>query len=170
VFLDATFASGFAGLVASYIAKDGSTSFSAVGNQTTSGNQISATYELNVGTVDQAEVRFVLSRGATVTQGPTVLRYTVRAQPVPGLRRRLVLPLLLVDKVQTRARSFTVYDPSEELAVIEGWRSTKQIVVVQIGHEAYASTLEDFDFVATHPMSNGSEFWNGTCIVQFKTI
>ena len=94
----------------------------------------------------------------------------MRAQPVPQLRRRIVLPLLLADRVQTRTRTTVTYDPGEELGVVEGWRSTKQTVTVQIGHESYASTLEDFDFVATHPTNGSNQFWHGTCIVQFKTL
>jgi hypothetical protein len=170
-FVDVTFASGFAGSVQTAIAVNGSSTFTAVGTQTTSSaNQTTTTFETNANAVEQAEVQFVLSRGTTTTQGPVVERYTVRAQPVPQLRRRIVLPLLLSDRVQTRARSTVTYDTGEELGVIEGWRSTKQAVTVQIGHESYASTVEDFDFVATHPTNGASQFWHGTCIVQFKTL
>lgn len=173
VFLDVTFASGFAGSVSMHVAKDGSGVFDAVGTQTTSSpNLTAASFEMKTGSVDQAEMRFTLNRGSTVTQGPTLIRYTVRAQPVPTLRRRLVLPLLLSEKVQTRGKTLVTYDLGEELNTIEGWLASRQILTVQIGHESYQSALEDFDFVALHPtVANGdNSFWNGTCILQFKTI
>lgn len=167
LYLDVTFADGFAGTATFAYALNGATSFTTAGAQTTPAT--SATFALSEDAADQVEVRITLARGSPTTSGPTILRWTVRAQPVPALRRRIVLPLLLHDQVVSNARRPSRWDPGEEIRVLEGWRTTKQVVSVQIGTEQYAAVLEDLDFFAAQPTTDRA-FWQGTCVTQFKTV
>lgn len=169
-FIDVTFASGFAGEVSTYFAVNGSSTFTLAGIQTTaSSDQTGATYESSEISADQVEIRQVLERGDPTTSGPTILRHTIRALPIPQLRRKITLPLLLHDKVQTNAGTWVYYVVADELAAIEHWRTSKQIMATQIGDENYAGAVDDFDFLAKQETAKGS-FWQGTCLVYVKTV
>lgn len=168
LFLDVTFASSFAGSVVSYYAVDGSTSFTSAGTVTASGTT-NVTHQMSENPCDQVEIRHVLSRGSTTTTGPTILRHTVRAQPVPILRRLLRLPLILADRITTNTKTWDYWDTTAELERIEDWRTTKQVLTVQIGNTSYSAVVEDFDFVAVQPTADRGG-WEGTVLVQLKTV
>jgi hypothetical protein len=169
-FIDITFASGFAGSVATYFAVNGSSTFTLAGTQTTSSSdQVAATYEASETGADQVEVRHVLTRGSPTTSGPTILRHTVRALPIPLLRRKITLPIVLHDRVQTNAGTWVKYVVSDELSAIESLRTTKSVVTTQIGDEAYSGAVDDFDFIAKQE-SRDRSFWQGTALVYIKTV
>ena len=171
LFFDATFKTGFAGTVTIAYALDGSSTFTTAGTVTTSSEDTTTvTIDGTEDQADQIELQFTLARsGSDSTAGPTLLRHTVRSQPVPAMRRRITLPLLLAEKIETRAQRFTRMDVGFEFGALEALRITKQVVTVQVGEELYSAVLEDFDFVATHPTAS-RDFWQGTAIVQFKSI
>lgn len=169
LFIDASFVSDFLGTLKVYYALDGDDTFTLAGTVTTAG-ATNRTFDLTESRQDQVEIRFTLDRdGSTTTSGPTVTRYTVRAQPVPNLRRKIVLPLILHDRVETNARVFDKLNVANELQTLEGWRITKQVVTLQIGHESYAAVLDDFDHFASQQTADLSH-WQGTCVAQFKTV
>lgn len=172
LFVDATFGASFAGSVAIGYATNGSSSFTATAGtiSDTASDLATVTFDLTEDQVDQIELQFTLSRSGSVSSsGPTLLRHTVKAQPVPVMRRKITLPLLLSDKVELATAKFVQVDVPFELGVLEDLRVTKQVVALQIGDESYSAVLEDFDFVASHPTKSRS-FWNGTCVCQFKTF
>lgn len=169
-FLDVTFKSGFAGTTASYYAVDGSSTYSSAGTHTTaSAEQTSDTYEMSESGADQVEIRHTLSRGTPTTSGPTLLRHTVRAQPIPLLRQKVTLPILFHDRVDTNARTAVRYDCQAELAYLEDWRTTKRVLAVQIGTTSYSMAVDDFDFLAQQETKDRS-FWQGTALVYLKTV
>lgn len=168
LFLDVTFASSFAGSVVSSYAVDGSTSFTSAGTVSAAGTT-NATHSMSENPCDQVEIRHVLSRGSTTTTGPTLLRHTVRAQPIPVLRRLIRLPIVLHDREMTNTKSWDYWDTTSELERIEDWRTTKQVLTVQVGHTAYSAVVEDFDFVAVQPTADRGG-WQGTVLVQLKTV
>lgn len=169
LYLDVTFASSFAGNVAGYVSYDAASAFTLAGAVSTGGTT-SATFPLSQTAVEQLEVRLVLTRdGSTTTAGPTVLRQTARVQPVPSMRRRLTLPVLLRDTVTPKVGGPVKYEVSDELDAIDGWRQTKQVVTVQVGDKSYAAVIEDYRFLALSETPRGS-FWNGTALVVLKTV
>ncbi len=171
LFVDATFATGFQGQVTIAYATDGDSEFSTIGTVTEDfTDTATVTFEATEDPLDQIELQFTLERdGSDATAGPTMLRHTLKAQPVPVMRRRIVLPLLLSEKEDRPQRTWSRLSPSDELAFLEGLRISKQVATVQIGDESYSAVLEDFDFIATHPTKKRS-YWNGTCVCQFKTF
>lgn len=170
LFLDVTFASSFAGTVTAYYAVDGASSYTSVGSQTTSSiDETTAVFSISEDPCDQIETRLVLARGSDTSTGPTVLRATLRAQPVPQMRSRIILPLLLVENAEGANRTVLHFDPAFEHDAIEGWRTSKQVVLVQVGDQQYSAVVDDFDFFPTHPTKDRA-FWNGTCLTQFKTV
>lgn len=171
LYLDIACKATFAGTIQAYAAMDGEKSYTLMGTHTSSAqNTINDTFPLGQDPADQVEVRLVLSRdGSTTSTGPTLLRYTVRVQPVPNIRTRIVLPLLLFESVETNAKTTERVDVAFELGSISGLRSSKQVVAVQVGSELYAATVEDFDHLAFGPTRDRSA-WNGTLIAQFKTV
>lgn len=168
LFLDVTFASSFAGSVVSSYAVDGSSTFTSAGTVTAAATT-NVTHQMTENPCDQVEIRHVLSRGSTTTTGPTILRHTVRAQPIPVLRRMLRLPLILHDREMTNAKVVDWWDVTAELERIEDWRTTKQVLTVQLGNTSYSAVVEDFDFVALQPTIDRGG-WQGTCLVQLKTV
>lgn len=169
LYLDVMYAGNFAGSATSYYSLNADGTWNAIGTHTSSNDDpVTDTFQVTENTCDQIEIRHVLSRSSG-TSGPTLLRYTVRAQPVAALRRLIVLPIILADRVETNARSFYQYDVQEELGIIEGWRMSKQVLNLQVGGESYAAAVEDFDFYASHPTADRS-FWNGTCVINLKSI
>lgn len=169
LYLDAMYAGNFVGSSVSYYQLNADGTWSAIGTHTsTNDDPVTDTFQITENTCDQIEIRHVLSRSSGVN-GPVLLRYTVRAQPIAALRRLIVLPILLADRIETNARSFQQYDVQEELGIIEGWRMTKQVLNLQVGNESYAAAVEDFDFYASHPTADRS-FWNGTCVINLKSI
>lgn len=169
LYLDAMYAGNFLGSATSYYSLNGDGTWSAIGTHSSSNDDpVTDTFQITEATCDQIEIRHVLARSSGIN-GPTLLRYTVRAQPVAALRRLIVLPIVLADRIETNARSFQQYDVQEELGIIEGWRTTKQVLNLQVGGESYAAAVEDFDFYASHPTTDRS-FWNGTCVINLKSI
>lgn len=168
LFVDVTFASGFNGSVTTSYAVDGSSTFTTAGT-VTAADTTSVTHAMSENDCDQVEIRHVISRGSPTTSGPTIVRHTVRAQPVPILRRLIRLPIKLHDRETTNTGTFSYWDTQAELERIEEWRTSKQVLTVQVGHTSYSAVVEDFDFIALQPTADRGG-WQGTCLVQFKTV
>lgn len=169
-FLDVNFKADFSGQVSSYFAVDGSSTYSAVGTHTTaSAEPTSDSYKMSEAAADQVEIRHVLTRGTPTTTGPVLLRHTVRALPVPLLRQKFTIPILLHDRVDTNSRTSIRYDCLKELAYAQGWRDTKRVLALQVGNSSFAAAVEDFDFFPFQPTADRT-FWQGTLLLSLKTV
>jgi hypothetical protein len=169
LYLDAMYAGNFTGSATSYYSPNGDGTWHPIGvHSSVSDDPITDTFQVSESPVDQIEIRHVFTDSVTAS-GPILLRYTVRAQPVAALRRLIVLPIIMADRVETNARTYQQYDVQEELSIIEGWRMSKEVVNLQLGSESYAAAVEDFDFFASHPTTDRS-FWNGTCVINLKSV
>lgn len=167
-YIDLMFTASFAGTSQTYYSANDSGTFNSVGTVTTAGST-NATFAVSETALDQIEIRHTLTRdGSDATAGPTLLRYTLRSLPVPALRRRIVLPVLLHDAIQTNSGLVTV-DVAEELNALEGYRTTRQVLSAQVGHESFSGSVEDYDHIAMQPTRDRGA-WQGTCVVQIKTI
>lgn len=167
-YIDLMFAASFAGSHEILYSPNDSATFTSVGTVSTAGST-NASFAVSETALDQIEVRHTLTRdGSDATAGPTLLRYTLRSLAVPALRRRLVLPVVLHDQVQTNSGLVTI-NVAEELNSIEGYRTTRQVLSAQVGNENYSGSVEDYDHIAMQPTHDRSA-WQGTCVVQIKTI
>jgi hypothetical protein len=102
------------------------------------------------------------------TDGPTIHRWTLRADPGAQGGKKIYVPLLLFQRVANGVVDGTM-DVESERNYLEGLRKTRQIVTYQ---EAGASTtviVEDFSFVPYERSPKGPGV-DGTFFVALKEV
>jgi hypothetical protein len=113
------------------------------------------------------EIRHELVNTGGDATGPTVTRWTLRSYPRPSQGEQFFVPVLLHERVETRAGS-EHYDPTEEFEFLVGLRESKRLVTYQIGSASHTVTVDDALFQYSHLTKNGRA-WNGTALLRLKS-
>ena len=156
-----------AGTITASIATDGSSSFTSLGESATA-----STYKKVLpaaeALAEKFEIRLGLARSASdTTQGPTLTRWTLEANPAPGRGQFIHVPLLLRETVKTNAGA-TGRDPKADfLALIEMETSGRRIAF-QSRAGTYDVLLDDHDFIIDGETSKAMAFFNGCFVVQLR--
>lgn len=125
---------------------------------------------------ERFEVRFVLTRDAITTTGPTITRWTLKASPgaIDGPAEIITAPFLLHQTVDVLGREETL-DVQYERDSIKVLRDTQQIVTYQEGTSSYDVVVMDYQWIPYHFAAGdlgrgGYGDVNGTMVTQLKRL
>jgi len=115
------------------------------------------------------EVMVTLTRSATVTTtGPTLARYTLKADPAPTRGETFYVPLMFWEVLEVKGVEVRL-DPRTALNRIRSLVREHRLVPYQEGNDQYSVFVEDYEWVPESETEN-AEFWNGTCTVRLKSV
>jgi hypothetical protein len=119
---------------------------------------------------ERFEARLTLARAvASPTDGPTIIRWTMKAAPAVELREYIYIPLMLHDVVQVGQQDRDVDVPAE-VEFVKGLRKTQTMTVYQEGTRfAYSGQVTDYDFQPRQFSERGTHY-EGTMIVKFRRV
>lgn len=118
---------------------------------------------------DHFEVRVVLTRNSsTDTTGPTLLRYTLRANPAAITGMLLSVPIRLHEELKVGGIDVDCV-PSTELALLDDLRTSRRVALYQEGNQSFTITVEGLHWLPESFGERNQEL-NGTCVVSMKTV
>lgn len=116
----------------------------------------------------EAKFKLVLTRSATVTEGPVVTRWMARAYAAPFRSEVFVIPVLLHSKLKVKERDIHL-NPETELSLLHGLLSSPRIVTLQLGTSSYSVIVEDVEWNPVDAVT-GPWVWDGTAIVTMRSV
>lgn len=90
---------------------------------------------------EMVELKVTLTRGATATNVPAFLRWTVRAQPLPFRAEEINLVLNLHKKIRLEAGPEIVQDPLAEFYYLQGLQNNRSRVPFEMGFSGETKTV-----------------------------
>lgn len=118
---------------------------------------------------DHFEIRSTLTRSSVdTTTGPTILRYTLRANPAAPTGYDIIVPIRLAEELLVGGTE-TQMIPSQELAILDELRMNRRVIIYQEGSSSYTVTLEGIDWIPDSLGRYNTEL-NGVCVVSMKTL
>jgi hypothetical protein len=115
----------------------------------------------------EAKFKFTLNRSTTVTQGPTLTRWTARAYAAPFRSEYFRVPVLIHGKIRVSNKDY-FFDPLEELGSLRSLIIDPKIIVFQLGGETFSAIVEDFEFTAADAAPGW--LWEGTATVTMRSV
>lgn len=154
------------GSVTAYLANDES-DYSILATFNTPGG---TEYTFNGSDSRSIETKFklTLTRGTTVTEGPTVTRWMARAYAAPFRSEVFVVPALLHSKIKVKERDIYL-DVESELEKLHELLKNPRIVTLQLGNLSYSVIVEDVEWVPVDTQSN-AWVWDGTAVVTMRSV
>lgn len=116
----------------------------------------------------EAKFKLTLTRGTTVTEGPTVTRWMARAYAAPFRSEVFVVPALLHSKIKVKERDIYL-DVESELEKLHELLKNPRIVTLQLGNLSYSVIVEDVEWVPVDTQSN-AWVWDGTAVVTMRSV
>lgn len=117
----------------------------------------------------EAKFKLLLTRGATVTQGPVVTRWMTRAYVAPFRSQVFSIPVLLHNKLRLRNQREVYMDVQNEQDVLDDLLANPRIVTLQIGESTHSVIVEDLKWVPLDHYGNAFE-WQGTAVVIMRSV
>lgn len=117
------------------------------------------------------EIQLNLYRYLTNAEsGPTITRWTLRADAGASRRLKIAVPIRLARSVETRTGATETYNVAQERRQIEALMSSRQIVSFQEGSSSRSVIVEDFQWQPFTIGPVGNPDWQGTMLVLMKTV
>lgn len=150
-----------------YVSKDDA-GYSLIGTHTAGATEPES-FPLAQTAGERFEMKFELDRSpTTLTAGPSLRGWTLRAKPAAKRNVSFTVPLLLFDHYEKNGQDF-ISDPSVALGAIESVFEEQRAVSFQLGTEAFTVFLDDYEWIADHQTVD-RKGWSGTAIVRMSTI
>lgn len=117
----------------------------------------------------QFEVRTTLTSDGTDT--PVLYRWTLKTEPHIALGDYVILRLRLFEDVIDNTGSRTGRTPNDDIALLQGWQDSREVVDLQVGSLTYTATLRDLQLDAqTRCASADDGSWNTVGVARFKIV
>lgn len=116
----------------------------------------------------EADIKLVLTRGATVTEGPVVTRWMARAYAAPFRSELFVVPVILHGKVHVKGRDVYM-DVEDELDALHELLRNPRIITLQLGSKGYSAIVEDVEWNPADTTGT-SWTWDGTAVVTMRSV
>lgn len=165
VFLDVSTAA-LVGTIQSYVSYDGGV-FTLAGTSATNGStfeELPLPQTLSYDT----EVRTVLNAGASNTATPILDRWTLRSIPAPVTPTDLIVPIILAESVNSASDEGPMV-PFDELAFLDGLRTSKKVVTYQEGSASYTVVVQDMNWVP-EGFGNTHAQHEGVLVITMRTV
>lgn len=143
-----------------------STAFVALGTFATPGQtKPTSQFSANQSAGENFEIRLTLTRDAVTTNGPTVTRVTLRAQPTPARSFEWVLPLIIHERLDPYGIRDEVMVVDDEVAFLKGLLSQGALVTLQIAAQSYNVLLTDVEQLPFQQTQDGKTY-DATVVVR----
>lgn len=116
----------------------------------------------------EADIKLVLTRGTTVTEGPVVTRWMARAYAAPFRSELFVVPVILHGKVHVKGRDVYM-DVEDELDALHELLRNPRIITLQLGSKGYSAIVEDVEWNPADTTGT-SWTWDGTAVVTMRSV
>ena len=144
-------------------------SFSTVGTHSP-GQTEPVTFSCNGLSAERFEVQLTLSRDSTtLSEGPVVTRWTLRAYPAPRRPITWQLPLIFTEDINTNSMGSAGFDPLVELQALEQMAANAVPVVYQEADQAYQVFVQDVQFLPDE-LTEDKHYFNGLCLVTLEGL
>lgn len=117
----------------------------------------------------EAKFKLLLTRGATVTEGPVVTRWMTRAYVAPFRSQVFSIPVLLHNKLRLRNQREVYMDVQNEQDVLDDLIANPRIITLQLGEVSHSVIVEDLKWVPLDHYGNSFE-WQGTAVVIMRSV
>ena len=154
------------GSVEAFLSNDES-EFDSLGTWNSAG-QTEYTFEGTDTRAIEAAFKFVLTRGATVTEGPVVTRWMARAYAAPFRSQVFSIPVLLHHKLSVKGKDYYL-NVQDENDALDNLIANPQIVLLQIGSSTHSVIVEDIEWTPVDSYGNTWE-WEGTATVTMRSV
>lgn len=161
-----------AGAIQSFVSTDG-TAFAEITTDTTVGaTGPDSPHSMRYTYCERLELRFVLTRDATVTTtGPTLLRWTTKVSIAPARTEEILVPILLYSRVEY-GRGEGSYIPQDVPALWEALKTMEREgrpVLYQEGQQGWLVTVSKIRFKPTEWLEQNA-WLEGTAFVLLQTL
>lgn len=133
-----------------------------------SANQTEYTFEGSDTKTIEAAIKFTLTRGATVTEGPVFTRWMARAYAAPFRSQVFVVPVLLHHKLNVKGKDY-YFNVQDETDALDNLISSPSIITLQIGTSSHSVIVEDVEWTPLDSYGNTWE-WEGTATVTMRSV
>ena len=133
-----------------------------------SANQTEYTFEGSDTKTIEAAIKFTLTRGATVTEGPVFTRWMARAYAAPFRSQVFIVPIILHHKLNVKGKDYYL-DVQDETDALDDLISSPSIVTLQIGTRNHSVIVEDVEWTPLDSYGNTWE-WEGTATVTMRSV
>ena len=154
------------GSITAYLSTDNA-EYSSLGTWNTAG-QTEFTFEGSDTKTIEAAIKFTLTRGATVTEGPVFTRWMARAYAAPFRSQVFVVPVLLHHKLSVKGKDYYL-NVQDETDALDNLISSPSIVTLQIGTSNHSVIVEDVEWTPLDSYGNTWE-WEGTATVTMRSV
>jgi hypothetical protein len=133
-----------------------------------SANQTEYTFQGSDTKTIEAAIKFTLTRGATVTEGPVFTRWMARAYAAPFRSQVFIVPIILHHKLNVKGKDYYM-NVQEETDALDNFIANPSIVTLQIGTSNHSVIVEDVEWTPLDSYGNTWE-WEGTATVTMRSV
>ena len=133
-----------------------------------SASQTEYTFEGSDTKTIEAAIKFTLTRGATVTEGPVFTRWMARAYAAPFRSQVFIVPVLLHHKLNVKGKDYYL-NVQDETDALDNLISSPSIITLQIGTSNHSVIVEDVEWTPLDSYGNTWE-WEGTATVTMRSV
>ena len=116
----------------------------------------------------EAAIKFTLTRGTTVTEGPVFTRWMARAYAAPFRSQVFIVPVLLHHKLNVKGKDYYL-NVQDETDYFDELISSPSIITLQIGTSSHSVIVEDVEWTPLDSYGNTWE-WEGTATVTMRSV
>jgi hypothetical protein len=154
------------GSITAFLSTDNA-GYSSLGTWDSAG-QTENTFEGSDTKTIEAAIKFTLTRGATVTEGPVFTRWMARAYAAPFRSQVFVVPVLLHHKLNVKGKDYYL-DVQDETDALDTLIANPSIITLQIGTSNHSVIVEDVEWTPLDSYGNTWE-WEGTATVTMRSV
>jgi len=133
-----------------------------------SAGQTENTFEGSDTKTIEAAIKFTLTRGTTVTEGPVFTRWMARAYAAPFRSQVFIVPILLHHKLNIKGKDYYL-DVQDETDALDTLIASPSIITLQIGVSNHSVIVEDVEWTPLDSYGNTWE-WEGTATVTMRSV
>ena len=154
------------GSITAYLSTDNA-EYASLGTWDTAG-QTEFTFEGSDTKTIEAAIKFTLTRGATVTEGPVFTRWMARAYAAPFRSQVFIVPIILHHKLSVKGKDYYL-NVQDETDALDNLIANPSIVILQIGTSSHSVIVEDVEWTPLDSYGNTWE-WEGTATVTMRSV
>ena len=154
------------GSITAFLSTDNA-EYSSLGTWDSAG-QTEYTFEGSDTKTIEAAIKFTLTRGATVTEGPVFTRWMARAYAAPFRSQVFIVPIMLHHKLNVKGKDYYL-NVQNETDALDNLIANPSIITLQIGSSSHSVIVEDVEWTPLDSYGNTWE-WEGTATVTMRSV
>ena len=117
------------------------------------------------------KIQLNLTRDTTVTAGPQIESWKIKAFPAPTRVDEIIVPIILKSRVATsRGRgSAAAYDTKVEYNALKTAMTNREIITYQEGSQSDTCVIDQIA-MSVEKLSDDGDWWEGVCTLRLLTV